>query len=142
MLTAYYQPVYSLCIAIDQPNLLLKINILETVTKLPLLTVAFYTGGLLLMLYARVLAAALHFLISAIYARRVIGASITAQMRNLWQVALSCIAMALSVLLLENLLQRVAVGSIGQLAAMSGCGAVVYAASMHLCGFRLRALRQ
>ncbi|MCB4801839.1 PST family polysaccharide transporter [Methylobacterium brachiatum] len=142
MLTAYYQPVSSLCVAIDQPNLLLKINILETVTKLPLLTVAFYTGGLLLMLYARVVAAALHFLISAVYARRVIGTSLTAQMRNLWQVAVSCIAMALAVLLLENLLQRFAIPSIMQLVAMSACGAVVYAASMHLCGFRLRALRQ
>ncbi|WP_167494409.1 oligosaccharide flippase family protein, partial [Ectopseudomonas khazarica] len=43
MFTAYYQPVSSLCIAVDEPNLLLKINAFETAIKIPLMTVAFYT---------------------------------------------------------------------------------------------------
>ncbi len=139
MLTAYYQPVSSLCVAIDQPNLFVEDQHSGNRHEAPAADGRLLHGGLLLMLYARVVAAALHFLISAVYARRVIGTSLTAQMRNLWQVVVSCIAMALAVLLLENLLQRFAIPSIAQLVAMSACGAVVYAASMHLCGFRLRA---
>lgn len=36
MFTAYYQPVSSLCLAVDEPNLLLKINIIEAAVKLSL----------------------------------------------------------------------------------------------------------
>jgi PST family polysaccharide transporter len=142
MFTAYYQPVSSLCIAVDEPNLLLKINAFETAIKIPLMTVAFYTSGLLLMLYARVLAAILHMFVSAIYARGLIGASIPLQLRNLWQVCVSCLVMSAAVLVLQAALQRAEVGSLVALIAMTSCGALVYAGSMHLCGFRLRALRQ
>ncbi|MCJ2093694.1 lipopolysaccharide biosynthesis protein [Methylobacterium sp. J-072] len=142
MFTAYYQPVYSLCLAVDEPNLLLKINMFEAAVKIPLMTVAFYTGGLLLMLYARVLAAVIHLLVSAVYARRVIGVSIAVQLGNLWQVGLSCIVMAASVFALEEALRRVEIGALAPLAAMTLCGALVYAASMHMCGFRVRSLRQ
>ncbi|MCJ2055397.1 lipopolysaccharide biosynthesis protein [Methylobacterium sp. J-048] len=142
MFTAYYQPVYSLCLAIDRPNLLVQINIFEVASKIPLMTAAFYEGGLLLMLYARVLAAVALLLVSAVYARRVLGIGIAVQMRNLWQVSLSCIAMAVAVFTLQEALQRVEIGALAQLSAMILCGAVVYAASMHICGFRLHSLRQ
>ena len=142
MFTAYYQPVSSLCLAVDEPNLLLKINIIEAAVKLPLITVAFYAGGLLVMLYVRVLAAIVHFLISAWFAQRVVGASIAVQIVSLWQVVLSCLIMSAAVLILQEGLLRVDIGSFGALVALILCGAIVYAGSMHVCGFRLASLRQ
>ncbi|MDP4004400.1 lipopolysaccharide biosynthesis protein [Methylobacterium sp. NEAU K] len=142
MFTAYYQPVSSLCLAVDEPNLLLRINVIDSIIKIALMTSGFYIGGLLLMLYARVVAATLHLLVSAIYARRLIDASIATQLRNLWQVGVSCAVMTASVLVLQETLRRVDIGLIGALVAMVTCGALVYGASMHVLGFRLRALQQ
>lgn len=142
MFTAYYQPVYSLCLAVDEPNLLMRINLFEMLTKVVLLTVGFYVGGIMLMMYARILTAALHLLISAYYARRLINVSIIAQLWNLWQVVVSCAAMAVCVLTIQNLLRLADIGLLGTLSAMVVCGIIVYTSCMHALGFRLRTLRQ
>lgn len=141
-ITTYYQPVYALCLAIDKPNLLWSINIFELITKVPLITLALYIDGLQLMLYTRVFSAVLLFVISAIFAYRVLGISIALQLYNLWQVGISCVAMTFSVFILQKVLQRSDIGSIGTLTAMMVCGVLVYAGCMHALGFRLRTMHQ
>lgn len=142
MLTAYYQPVYSVCLAVDKPKFLLIVSLFEFFSKITLMTIAFYVGGLLLMLYARILVAVIQFLVSAIVARRVVGVSIKLQLRNQWQVCLSCSVMAISVLVLKNFLERFDIASVSSLVAMILCGLLVYAGCIHTVGFQFRSPRQ
>ncbi|MBN4097516.1 MULTISPECIES: lipopolysaccharide biosynthesis protein [Methylobacterium] len=141
MFTAYYQPVSTLCLAMDEPNVMLKITLLESVAKVLSMTLGFYLGGVMMMIYARLATALFHFLISAIYARRLVGAGVAGQIRNLWQIALSCAVMAAAVLALRAALSRLDIGSAGLLAALILGGAAAYGVSMLLLGFRLRTLR-
>jgi PST family polysaccharide transporter len=105
------------------------------------MTLGFYLGGVMMMIYARLATALFHFLISAIYARRLVGAGVAGQIRNLWQIALSCAVMAAAVLALRAALSRLDIGSAGLLAALILGGAAAYGVSMLLLGFRLRTLR-
>lgn len=141
MFTAYYQPVSSLCVAKDEPDVMFKISIFESAVKISLMTLGFYIGGVMMMIYARVAAGIFHFFISAIYAKRLVGAGVGVQVRNLWQVAASCLVMAAAVLALQGILSHVNVGLIGLLIAMIVSGVCAYGISMHLLGFRLRSLR-
>ncbi|WCS24355.1 lipopolysaccharide biosynthesis protein [Methylobacterium sp. NMS14P] len=141
MFTAYYQPVSTLCLAMDEPDVMLKINVLESIFKISTMTLGFYVGGVMMMIYARVAAAVFHFLISAIYARRLVGVGVARQVRNLWQVGLSCLVMVVAVLALRAILSRIDIGLVGLLLAMIASGVAAYGVSMHLLGFRLRTLR-
>ncbi|MGT2486453.1 lipopolysaccharide biosynthesis protein [Methylobacterium oryzae CBMB20] len=141
MFTAYYQPVSTLCLAMDEPDVMLKINIAELIFKISTMTLGFYVGGIMVMIYARVAAAVFHFLISAIYAQRLVGVGVVRQVRNLWQVGLSCLVMAVAVVALRALLSRIDIGLVGLLVAMIASGVAAYGVTMHLLGFRLRALR-
>ena len=141
MFTAYYQPVSSLTLSLDRPKVLLMIGLAEAVVRIVLMTAGFYLGGIMLMIYARVAAAIFHFLISAFYAKKLVAVDIYKQLANLWQVALSCLAMAAAVLTVQFVIRNFDLGIAGPLTAMIVCGAAVYAACMHCLGFRLNALR-
>ena len=82
-----------------------------------------------------------HFLISAFYARRLVGAGVARQIRNLWQIGLSCLVMTAAVLALRVVLSRVDIGLTGLLTAMIFSGVAAYSLTMLLLGFRLRTLR-
>ena len=140
MFTAYYQPVSGLCLALNRPNVMLKITLWDTVIKITLLTAGFYLGGIIYMIYARLIAAVLFFLISMVYARNLVGVSVGVQLRVLWQVGISSVVMAGAVIGVQEALDHIDVGLVGLLIAMTLCGALVYGACMHLLGFRLRAL--
>lgn len=141
MFTAYYQPVSSLALALDKPRVLLIISLIESILRIATMTIGFYLGGVLFMIYGRIISAVMHLLISAFYARILVSAGIIIQIKNIWQVGASCLAMAVSVISLQIVLERIDVGFIGLLVAMITCGALVYGGCMHLLGFRLGALR-
>lgn len=141
MFTAYYQPVSSLCVALDNPKVLLEISIIESTVRILLLTAGFYLGGVVFMIYFRVIAAIFGMIVSGFYAKKLISVNIYTQVMNLWRIGLSCFIMAGSVVALHGALEHIDIGLIEILAAMIICGGCVYSASMHLLGFRLRALR-
>ncbi len=141
MFTAYYQPVSSLCLAMDEPNVMLKITLYESIVKVLSMTIGFYLGGVMVVIYARLATALFHFLISAFYARRLVGAGVARQIRNLWQIGLSCLVMTAAVLALRVVLSRVDIGLTGLLTAMIFSGVAAYSLTMLLLGFRLRTLR-
>jgi hypothetical protein len=111
------------------------------VVKVSSMAIGFYIGGVMMMIYARLATALFHFLISAIYARRLVDAGVAGQIRNLWQIALSCAVMAAAVLALQTVLSRADIGLVGLLIATVFSGAAAYSASMLLLGFRLQTLR-
>jgi O-antigen/teichoic acid export membrane protein len=141
MFTAYYQPVSSLALSLDKPKILFVISLIESIFRITIMTLGFYLGGVMFMIYARVIAAVIHLLISAYYAKKLVAIGMVKQMENLWQVGISCLAMASAVLVLQHVLEHVAVGFTGLLVAMIICGVSVYGGCMHLLGFRLHALR-
>lgn len=138
--TAYCQPFASLTLAIDRPSLVFWSNLLDFLARIILVTTAFYGFGIEGILYARVVVALLQALISAFYVRRLVGLTLHVQIRNLWQVALSCLLMSLCVLLLRQVLPQINIGMIGALAAIAVSGGLIYVGCMFACGFRLRAL--
>lgn len=141
MLTAYTQPVVSLCIAKDRPDIIFQISIIELAIKICLMTTAYYLGGVLFMVYARLIAAVVVLFIVAAYSKKLASIDLLAQMNNLWQVCASCLVMTVSVLIIKDILLKDGVGLIGLLAAMSLCGAAVFASCMHVLGFRFQDLR-
>ncbi|WP_019905978.1 lipopolysaccharide biosynthesis protein [Methylobacterium sp. 77] len=140
VLSAYYQPFYALCLATDRTKLIFTVNALDFIVKVGLTTVAFYVGGLYGMLYARALASVFLFLVSAFYARRLLGVTLFSQIGNLWQVALSCAIMSILVSMLHQALPLIDFGVVGGLLTMSVAGGLIYVGCMLAFGFRMRAL--
>lgn len=138
--TAYCQPFASLTLAVDRPSLVFWSNLFDTLARIILMTAAFHGFGIEGILYARIVVALLQAVVAALYVRRLVGLSLRAQVRNLWQVALSCLIMSLCVLLLRHVLPQVDLGTIGALAATAVSGGLIYVGCMFACGFRLRAL--
>lgn len=138
--TAYYQPFFSLALALDRPSLIFRTNLAHLLFRVSVTTAAFYAAGVEGMLYAQVIASGFQALVSARYVRRVVGLMLLSQLRNLWQVALSCLIMSTCVLVLRHALPQIDLGVVGVLIATAVTGGLIYVGCMFAFGFRLRAL--
>lgn len=141
MFAAYFQPVANLCLAQDRPDIVLRICAVELAIKVVFMTVAFYWGGIIYMIYARVISAFILLFICMFCAKGLTSASIFMQLRNLWQVLISSLVMICAVVSVQYGLERAGVGLISLLVAMTIIGAIVFGGCLHLLGFRMRGLQ-
>jgi PST family polysaccharide transporter len=134
----YFQTLYSASLALDRPNVLFKLNVIDLCFRAVLLPAGFYLSSIMGVGIARVVLAAIMF---GFYLRNVKGLlqlGIADQLKNIWKVFAAGLAMALSVLLLRAQLTTI-VGwyDILQLGLIATIGAAVYGLTLVLLGERL-----
>ena len=141
LLTAYYNPLYTLAIAIDRPRVIFRLNAIELCFRIVLISLGFYFYNLMGVIAARGAMSIIMFFVVLATARKLTGLSIAVQVGNLWKVAVSCLVMALLVLLLRHELAQGGFNSIMELGLTSAFGAAVYAGALFALGVRLKEMK-
>jgi len=139
-LSAYFQPLYSLAVASDRFSIVFKLNLLDFVTRLCLMTPALLLFGVNGVIAARAVMSLWMFILSMRAVRSVLAISIRAQLANLWQVAVACIAMAIAIHLLRRWPDLSGISLVPEFAAVVAVGALVYVVVLYVLGVRLPAL--
>jgi O-antigen/teichoic acid export membrane protein len=141
LLSAYYNPLYTLAIAIDRPRVIFRLNVIETCFRIFLISLGFYFYKVMGVIAARGAISIIMFFTVLATARKLTGISMAMQVGNLWKVAVSCLVMALLVLLLRYELAERGFNSIIELGLTSAVGAAVYAGALFALGVRLKTMK-
>ncbi|MDP3740460.1 MAG: lipopolysaccharide biosynthesis protein [Hyphomonadaceae bacterium] len=140
LLNAYFQPLYSLALAVNQPRAIFRLNAIDLLFRLILVPLGLYYYSVWGVIAARGVVSVIMFVASAIYARNLVGISVSTQLRNLWESAAACVAMALSVLLLRHHLDSLHLNTLVEFACVVPASAVVYAGALFAFGVRFTTL--
>ena len=136
-LTAYFQSVYALAVAIDRFSLIVRLNLIDVIVRLLLLVSGYFMFGIGGVLVARGLTAAIMLALSMGTARSILHLPFKEQIANLWQVATACAVMAACVL---GLRQWPVIASFGlpfEFSLIIVCGVVAYLAALYSLGLRV-----
>ncbi|PVE20651.1 lipopolysaccharide biosynthesis protein [Microvirga sp. KLBC 81] len=139
-LTAYFQPLYSLALAINRPNVIFQVNFADLSVRILLISLGFYFFSFEGVIVARGIAALVIFALTLASAESLIGISVLSQLRNLSKVFLACFAMTLSVTALRYNLDQFDVHVAIRLALTAAFGGGVYFGTLFVLGSRFRAL--
>ncbi len=138
LLLSYYQPLSSMAMAIDQPSSLFRLNLMDLLLRLVAMPLGLYFYSVYGLIIARGLVSVVMFVAYMTTVRCFLGLSISAQLLNLWQVALGCCVMTGVVLLVRDQLAGVISNSLLELAIIAPIGAAIYFATLVAFGVRLK----
>ncbi|POF31088.1 oligosaccharide flippase family protein [Roseibium marinum] len=133
----YFQTLYSMCLAIDRPFLIVRVNVIDLCLRLLLLTAGFYAFSVLGVSIARAFLAVLMSGFYLYYARQVVGVGIVQQVKNLWKIGVAAIAMAIGVAILRREMADLEWPAFYELAVVAPVGAAVYFAALFALGLRV-----
>jgi O-antigen/teichoic acid export membrane protein len=139
-LNAYFQPLYSLALAVNRPSIVFRLNLIELCFRIVLVPCGLYLYSILGVIAARGAISLLMFAATVLSLKSLAGLSIATQIRNLWQIGVACCAMALSVLLLRRYLDALP-NVPGELACTAAFGALAYVGTLFALGMRFERLR-
>jgi PST family polysaccharide transporter len=140
VLIAFYQPVQSLALATNRTNVIFRLSLVELCSRIVLVSLGIYFYSLMGVVAARGAMSLIWFVLSLICAQYLVGTTVLSELRNLWQVAAACAAMALSVLALRHGLSGTHLNQVFELASTAAFGALVYVGSLFAFGVRLKAI--
>ena len=133
----YFQATYSLALAVDRPSAIFRLNAIDLALRIGLIALGLWWAGVMGVIVARGMLALVLFALSLLAVRRLIGASLSSQLVNLWKVAIAGAAMSAAVLGLRRGIEPRGWTPVVTLAACAATGAAVYAASLLALGLRL-----
>jgi len=133
----YFQTLHSFSVAIDQPSVLLKLNMIELLLRVPLIVAGLYFFSVFGVLVARCVVTAAMFGCYLLWARKLTGIGPAAQLSNLWKVAVASAAMTACVLVLRHILAPLELSAFVELIATVSAGATTYFIALYGCGVRL-----
>ncbi len=133
----YFQTLSNFSVAINRPIEIFKLNTIDFGLRLALVSMGLYFYAVDGVVGARILISLLMFFVYLSYARRLVGLSISKQLRNLWKSFAAAVLMAVVVLALRTGLIHKELGVVSELIIISGIGAIVYCSTLYLCGLRL-----
>jgi len=137
VLSAYYQPLYSLALAINRPNVIFRLTFIELCLRVVLISLGLSFFSLMGAIAARGVISLIMFTLTLMNARRLTGIKARSEAANLAKVGAACAVMALLVLLFRHELA----GHINvflELAFSAALGAVAYAGMLFAFGLRFR----
>jgi O-antigen/teichoic acid export membrane protein len=140
VLSAYYNPLYSLALAIDRPSVTFRLNVIELFFRIVLISLGLYFYSLMGAVAARGAVSIIMFVAVLATARKLTGINMAVEVRNLWKVAASCAVMALLVLLLRHQLDGRNINAVIELVITAAFGAAVYIGTLFALGVRLQAI--
>jgi O-antigen/teichoic acid export membrane protein len=138
VLSAYYQPLYSLALAINRPSVIFRLTFIELCSRIVLVSSGLYFYSLLGVIAARGAVSVIMFFAALLTARKLAGINMAFEVANLWRVAVSCIVMALLVLFLHHQLDGRNLNVLLELSLIAAFGGMVYAGTLFALGVRLR----
>ena len=138
VLSAYYQPLYSLALAINRPSIIFRLNFIELCSRIVLVSSGLYFYSLMGAVAARGAASVIMFFAALLTARKLAGINMAIEVANLWKVAVSCAAMALLVLFLRHQLVGRNLNVLIELGVTTAFGAMVYIGALFVLGVSLR----
>lgn len=138
VLSAYYQPLYSLALAINRPSVIFRLNFIELCSRIVLVSSGLYFYSLMGAVAARGAVSVIMFFAALLAARKLAGINMAFEVANLWRVAVSCAVMALLVLFLRDQLDRRNLNVLIELGVTAAFGAMVYIGAIFVLGVRLR----
>jgi len=136
-LTAYFQSVYALAVAIDRFSLIVRLNLIDVAIRLLLLISGYFVFGIGGVLVARAVTSTIMLALSMRTARTILQLSFKEQLANLWQVAAACVVMVACVLGLRQWPALVSLGRSVEFALVIVCGVTVYLIALHSLGLRI-----
>lgn len=139
-LSAYFQPLYSLAVASDRFSIVFRLNLLDFLARLCLLAPALFLFGVEGVIAARAAMSLWMFFLSLRAIESILAISIRAQLANLWQVAVACIAMAAAIQLVRRWPELNEISLVPEFAAVVAVGAFVYVMVLYVLGVRLPTL--
>jgi len=133
--SAYYNPLYSLALAIDRPSVIFRLNAIELCFRIVLISLGLYFYSLMGVVAARGAVSIIMFFAVLATARKLTGISMAVEVRNLWKVGASCAVMALLVLLLRHEIAG-NINAVIELGIAAVSGAAVYVGALFVLGVR------
>jgi PST family polysaccharide transporter len=133
----YYQTLYSFGLAVDRPVVLFKLNVIDLGLRILFISAGLYFFSVIGVMVARGLISVVMFAFYLLYARGLAGVTLSAQLANLWKVAVASVAMAAAVLVLRHALAPLELNAFVELFSTAALGAVVYVSALYGCGVRL-----
>lgn len=85
----YYQTIYAACLATDRPKVVFKLNAIDLVLRVILLTTGYALYSVEGTALARIILAAAMVAIYMVQMRPTLGLSVIAQVENLWKIAVA-----------------------------------------------------
>jgi PST family polysaccharide transporter len=138
VLSAYYQPLYALALAINRPSIIFRLTVVELCARIVLVSSGLYFYSLMGVVAARGIVSVIMFFAALLTARKIAGINMAFEMANLWRVAASCAVMALLVLFLRNQLVGSGLNMLIELGLTASVGGIAYVATLFALGVRLK----
>jgi lipopolysaccharide exporter len=133
----YYQLLNSVSLALDRPQTAFRLNVIDLVFRLLLISLGVYFASAIGASWARV---ALAFLMGFFYlveVRRLLGIGVAAQLKNLWKMLLAIAAMTVVVQYMRPELVTFQLPVLVELLIVSAVGALTYGITLILLGARV-----
>lgn len=136
MLSAVYQPLCALLLAMNRPATVFRLSVVEISTKAVLVAAGYYTYSLMGAVAGRVAVAALMAVMVLLTARRMVGTSLVSQLAGYWRVAVASTAMTALVLWLRHAIKGDHFPDAVELVVTAAVGAAVYGGALFALGVR------
>jgi len=133
----YFQTLYSVCLAVDRPHIILRLNTIDLAFRIAFITVGYHFLAADGAALARV---ALSFTMFGIYVltlRKMLGLHVRQQLANLWKVLVAASVMTVIVLILRREIDQWQMTSVLELGLVAVAGAATYVGMLFVLGLRL-----
>jgi O-antigen/teichoic acid export membrane protein len=138
VLSAYYQPLYSLALALNQPRMIFRLSTIELLARIILVPLGLHFYSLMGVVAARAAVSLVMFIASLLAAGKLAGVGIVTEIGNLWRVAVASALMVASVLAFRHFLNGLHLNDILQLGLTASLGAAVYVGALSVIGGHFR----
>jgi O-antigen/teichoic acid export membrane protein len=138
VLSAYYQPLYSLALAINRPIIIFRLTFIDLCVRVVLVSYGVYFYSVIGAVAARGAVSVIMFLAALLTARKVAGINMAFEVANQWRVVVSSAVMAILVLFLRHQLDSSNLGGPIELGVTAAFGALVYVSGLVMLGVRSR----
>jgi O-antigen/teichoic acid export membrane protein len=138
LLSAFYQPLYSLALATNRTSIVFRLVLIEMCSKIVLMSLGFYFYSVMGVIAARGIISLILFILSLRAARTLVGTDAATELAHLWKVVASCALMAVLVITLRHELAAHHLKAVLEFAITSAFGAAAYVGTLLMLGVRLK----
>jgi O-antigen/teichoic acid export membrane protein len=140
LLSAYFQPLASLSLAMNRPSVIFWYTLTELGLRVLLISLGLYFYSLMGVVIARGAISIVMFAVSFLTARRMVGFSAASEVFNLIRVGIACVIMAIFVLVLRHELAGQHFHAFTELIFASIFGATIYSGFLFILGIKLKTI--
>ena len=137
LLTAYYQTLYSLALALDRPIIIFKLTFIELCARIVIVSAGLYFFSIEGAVGARGVVTLIVFAGTLLYVRKLLDVKVLTQLANLWRPAAACIVMAMAVLFVRHTVAGMRINMLLELLLLAVIGAAAYGGALYAFGVRI-----